>query len=151
MCGCRSKYVPGTDNSFASSGKLFPVSSFVLNTSNVLFLPNIFFRKSAILMCLSQSEFAVTLVASRPEDAFFDPIAHSIFGAFMLPREVKIAFWILLSTLSPILLISLAIFSIKPLSKVFIFIVFSLVIKLLPDVPIVNSWSPVPSLSVAFS
>ena len=37
-CGCRSKCVPGTDYSLISSGTLFRVSSFVINTCNLLFL-----------------------------------------------------------------------------------------------------------------
>ena len=52
---------------------------------------------------------------------------------------LRIAFWILSSTVSTMLLISLSIFSLKHLSKVFTFSVFSLVTKLSPEVPTVKS------------
>ena len=53
--------------------------------------------------CSLRSEFADTLVASRPEDAFIDLIASSILGATMFSIAVKIAFCIL--SVSMILLI----------------------------------------------
>ena len=48
------------------------------------------------------SEFAVTLAASRPEDAFIDLTANSFLGEIMLSIVVKITFWILSSTVSMI-------------------------------------------------
>ena len=93
---------------------------------------------------------AVTLVASRPEDAFIDLIASSILGATMLSLAVKIAFWILSSTVSTLLLISMSIPSLKHLFKVFTFIIFSLIAELLLEVPSVKSRSLVPSLTITF-
>ena len=42
-----------------------------------------------------RSEFAETLVTSRPEDAFIDLIAISILGVIILTNVIKIAFWVL--------------------------------------------------------
>ena len=70
-----------------------------------------------------RSEIAVTLVAFRPEDAFFDLMAHSTLGATMLSKAIKIGFYILSSTVSTILLISLSILLLKHLSKIFTFTV----------------------------
>ena len=66
---------------------------------------------------------------SHPEDAFIDLIVDSILGATIQSIAVKIAFWILSSTVLTILVISLSILSMKHLSKVFTFIVFSLATK----------------------
>ena len=150
-CGCRSKWVPWTNNSLNSSGMLFWVSSFVLNTFNVLFLSDTFSKGALIPMCSPRSELAMTLVASRSEDVFIDFNAISILEATILPIAVKIAFCILSLTVSTILLISLSIILLKHPSKVFTFSVFSLVIKILPDLLTVNSWSAVPSLTTSFS
>ena len=123
VCGCRSKCVPGTDKSLTSSWILCRVSSFIFVTPNVLFSDA--FSKEALVPVRSlRSEFADTLVTSRPEDAFIDLIANSILGATMLSMAVKIAFCILSSTVSTILLISLSILSLKHLSKVFTLLYF---------------------------
>ena len=45
-----------------------------------------FSKEALIPTCSPQSEFAVTLVASCPEDAFIDLIANSILGATMLSK-----------------------------------------------------------------
>ena len=126
VCGFRSKSVPGTDNSLTSSGTLFRVSLFVLNTCSVLFLSDMFWKRAVIPMCYPRSKFTMTLVASRPEDAFIDLFANSILGEILLSIGVKIAFWILSSTVSTALPISLSILPIKHLSKVFTFTRFSL-------------------------
>ena len=73
------------------------------------------FSKEALIPTRSpRYEFAVTLVTSRPEDAFIDLIANSILGATMFSIAVKIAFCILSSTLSTVLLISLSILNTFP-------------------------------------
>ena len=91
--------------------------------------------------CSPSSEVAVTIVITRPEDAFMDLIAKSILGATMLSIAVKIAFCILSSTVSTILLSYLSIISLKHLSKVFTFTVLSLIAMLLLEVPTVKSGS----------
>ena len=149
VCDCRSKGAPGTNNSLTSSGMLFRVSSFVLNTCNVLFVSET--KEAVIPMCSPRSKSAVTLVASRPEVAFIDLIGSSISGVTIQPIAVKFAFWILFSTVSERLIISLLILSMQHLFKVFTFTVFLLVIKFLSEIPTVNSWSPVPSLTIEFS
>ena len=151
VSACRSKRVSGTDNSPTSSGMLFRVSSFTFDTCSTLLFPDAFSKESLIPACYPRSEFAVTMVASRPEDAFIDLTANSILGATMLSIAVKIAFWILSSTVSTKLLISLSILSLKHLSKVFTFTVFSLVTKLSLEVPTVKSRSLLPSFIIAFS
>ena len=85
------------------------VSSFTFDTSSVsLFLDAL--SKEALIPTRSlRSKFADTLVTSRPEDAFIDLIANSILGVTMLSMAVKIAFYILSSTVSTILFISLSI------------------------------------------
>ena len=93
----------------------------------------------------------MTLAVSRPEDAFIDLIANAILGAITLSIGVKIAFWVLSSTVSTILPISLSIPSLKHLFKDFTFTAFSLVAKSQPRLPAVNSWSLVASMTVAFS
>ena len=80
-------------------------------------------------MCSPRSEFAVTLVASGPVDAFIDLIANSTLGATVQSIAVKIAPCIPFLTASTLLLISVSTFSLKHLSKVFTFNVFSLVFK----------------------
>ena len=51
------------------------------------------FLKGAVIptVCLN-SEFAVTLVASRPVDAFVDLFANSILGATMLSMASELRF-----------------------------------------------------------
>ena len=110
------------------------------------------FSKEALIPTRSlRSEIADTLVASRPEDAFIDLIANSILGATIFSIAVKIAFCILSSTVSTILLISLSILSLKNLSKVFIPIAFPLITESLLEVPTVKSRSSMPSLTTVFS
>ena len=124
-CVCRSKCVSGSDNSLTSSGMLCRVSSYLLDTCSILLFRDAFSKEVLILTCSPRSEFVVTLVTSRPEDAFIHLIANSILGVTMLSKAVKIAFCILFSTVSTKLLISLSIFSLKHLSKGFTFIVLS--------------------------
>ena len=57
------------------------VSSFTFDTTNVLLFPDAFSKEVLIPTCSLRSEFADTVVASRPEDAFIDLIASSILGA----------------------------------------------------------------------
>ena len=151
VCACRSKCVSGTDNSLTSSGMLCRVSSFTFDTPSVLLFSDAFSKEVLISRCSLRSEFAVTLVASRPEDAFNDLIANSILRATMLLIAVKIAFCILSSTVSTILLISLSILPFKHLSKVFTFIAFPLTTELLLEIPTAKSRSLLPSLSTVFS
>ena len=151
VCVCRWKCVPEADNSLTSSGMLFRVSSFPFDTCCTLLFPDAFSKEALIPTCSLHSEFAAPLVASRPEDAFNDVIANSILGATRLSIAVKIAFCILSSIVSTILLISLSTFSLKHLSKVFTFTVLSLVAVVLLKVLAVKSRSLVPSLTTGFS
>ena len=121
------------------------------NTCSVLFLSHTFSKGAVIPEWFPRSEFAMTLVASRPEDAFIDLLADSISRTTILSSAVKIAFWILSWTVSTILLIFLSIFSLKQVSKVFTVTVFSLTTKPLSELPMVNSRSPLPSITVVFS
>ena len=141
MYVCRSKCVSGTDNSLTSSGMLFRVSSFTFHTCSILLIPDVFSKAALIPTYSPRPESALTLVESRPEDAFIYLIANSFLGATMISTAVKIEFWILSFTVSTILLISLSILSLKHLSKVFTFTVFSLVTKLSLEVPTVKSRS----------
>ena len=125
------------------------VSSFTFHTPNVLLSPDAFSKEVLIPACSLRS--ADTLVTSVPEDAFIDLIASSILGATMLSIAVKIAFCILSSTVSKILLISLPILLLKHLSNVFTLSAFSLTTELLLEVPTVKSRSLVPSLTTVFS
>ena len=84
---------------------LFRVSSFTFDTCSILLFPDAFSKEALTPACSPRSEFAVTLVASCPEDAFIDLIANAILGTTMLSIAIKIAFWILSSTASTILLI----------------------------------------------
>ena len=77
MCGCRSKCVPGTDNSLTLSEIMFRVPSFTFNTCSVLFHSDTFSKGAIIPICSPRSEFSVTLATSRLEDAFIDLIANS--------------------------------------------------------------------------
>ena len=151
VCVFRSKRVTEIDNSLSSSGTLCRVSSFTFDTCSILLFPDAFSKEALIPTCSPRSAFAVTLVASRPEDAFIDLIADSIFGATMLTIAVKIAFCILSSTVSTILLISLSILSLKHLSKVLTFTVLSIIAILLLEASIVKSRSLVPLLTTVFS
>ena len=146
-CGCRSKCVPGTDNSLTLSAVLFRVPSFVLSTCSVLLLLDTFSKGAVIPMCSPRSEFALTRVAFRPEDAFIDLIANFIFRVIKVSIAVEIAFW----TVSTILPTSLSNLLLKHISKVFTFTIFSLVARLLPGFSTVNSWSRLPLLTAAFS
>ena len=130
VCGCRSKSVPGNDLSTNSSGTFSRVSSFVFNTC-VLFVSDMFSRDALIPMRSPHSEEAVTLIASRQEEALIDPTANSIL-VNILAIAVKFAFWILFSTMSTILRISLPIFLLKHLSKVCTFSKLWLVVTTLP-------------------
>ena len=127
------------------------VSSLTLGTCSVLLFSDAFSIEALIPTRSPRSEFAITLVTSRPEDAFIDLIANSIFGATMFSIAVKIALCILSSTVPTILLISLSILSLKRLSKVFTFITFSLTAVLLLELLTVKSRSFVPILTTAFS
>ena len=130
---------------------LFRISSFTFDTCSTLSFPDAFSKGAFIPKCSQHSQFAVILVASRPQDAFIDLFANSILGATMLSIAVKTKFWIPSSTVSTIRLISLSTLSLKHLSKVFRFTVFSLVAKLLLGVPTVKSRSLVPSMTITFS
>ena len=132
VCSCRSKWVPGTDISLTSSGIFFRVSSFVFNLFSVLFRSDTFAKKEFTPTRYPRSEFALTLIASRPEDAFIDLTANSTLGLKILSIAVKIAFWILSSTVSAMFPISLSTLSKKNLSNVCTLSKFSLVVNLLP-------------------
>ena len=132
---------------FTSSGILFRISSFAFNTCNVLFLSDTSSKEAVFPMRSPRSESSVPLVASRPEDSFIHPTDNSILGVVKLSIAVKIPFWILSSTVSTMLPVSLSILSLKQLSEVFTFTKLSLAVKLLPVPLTVNSWSTVPSLT----
>ena len=151
VCGCRSKWVSGTDNSLTSSVRLCRVSSFTFDITWVSLFPDAFSKEALIPACSLRSEFTDTLVTSRPEDALIDLIANSILGATILSIAVRIAFCILSSTVSTILFISLSILSLKHLSRVFTFIAFQLSTELLLKVPTVKFRSLEPSLTTIFS
>ena len=57
-----------------------------------MLFPDAFSKEALILTCSPRSEFAVTLVTSRPEYEFVDLIANSILEAMMLSIAVKIQF-----------------------------------------------------------
>ena len=109
-----------------------------------MLLSDAFSKEALVPICSPRSEFAVTLVASRLEDAFIDLIAHSILGATTLSIAVKIAFCILSSNVSTKLLISLSTLSLKHLSKVFKFFVLSIIAMLILEKPTVKPRSIVP-------
>ena len=71
------------------------VSSFTFDTRSILLFPDEFSKEALIPTCSPSSEFAVTLVTSRPEDAFIDLIANSILGATMLTIAINIEFSVL--------------------------------------------------------
>ena len=127
------------------------VSSFTFDTCGILLSPDAFSEEALIPACSLRSEFADTLAASRPDVSFIDLIANSILGATILPMAVEIAYYILSSTVSKILLISLSILPLKHLSKIFTFIAFPLTTELLLEVPTVKPRSLVPSLATIFS
>ena len=77
VCACRLKCASGADNSLTSFGVLCRVSSFTFDTCSILLFPDAFSKKALIPTCSPRSEFAVTLVSSRPEDEFIDLIAKS--------------------------------------------------------------------------
>ena len=122
----------------------------VIARGHCMLFPDAFSTEVLIPTCSLHSEFAATLVASRPEDAFIDLIASWILGATLLSITVQIAFWILSSTVSTKLFSSLSILSLKHFSKVLTFTAFSLVAELLLEVPMVKSRSLVPSLTIVF-
>ena len=126
------------------------VSSFTFGICSVLLFPDAFSKEVLIPTCSLLSEFADTLVASRPENAFIDLIAKSILGATMLSIAVKIAFCIYLQLYQQYCSF-LSILSLKHLSKVFAFIAFSLTTELLLEIPTVKSRSLVLSLTTTFS
>ena len=130
---------------------LFRVSTFMFDTCSTLLFPDEFSNESLIPICSPQSEIVVTLVASRPEDAFIDQIAYSILGATMPSIAVETAFWIRPSTVSTKLLISVSILSLRHLFKVLKFTVFSSDTRLSLEVPTIKSRSLVPSLITMFS
>ena len=148
---CWSNCVPATDNSPTLSWGLQRFSSFAFVMPNVPLFSDALPKEVFILSWSLRSEFPDTLITSRPEDAFIDLIANSILGAMMLSIATRIAFCILSSTVSTILLISLSIFSLKHLSKVFTFNAFSLTIELTLEVPPVKFWSSTPPLTTTFS
>ena len=92
MCACWSKCGPGTKNSLTLSGILFQLSRFALTTCNMLFLSDKFSKGEVVPLCPPHSQFAMTMVAFRPEDAFFDLIANSISGVTLPSIAVRIAF-----------------------------------------------------------
>ena len=98
------------------------------------FFKIVFSKRAVVAKYSPRSGFAVTFVGSCPEDSVFNLIANSILGAAIMSMAVKIAFWIMSSTVSAILLIPLSIFSLKYLSKIFTVTVFSLLTKILPEV-----------------
>ena len=69
---------------------LFRVSSFTFDSCNILLFSDAFSKKALIPACSPRSEFAVTLVAFHPEDAFIDLFANSILGAKMLSIAVEL-------------------------------------------------------------
>ena len=66
------------------------VSSFAFDTPSVLLFLDAFSKEALIPTCSLRSEFADTLVTSRPEGAFIDLIASSILGAAIISIAAKI-------------------------------------------------------------
>ena len=141
VCDCLSKCVIGTDNSFTSPGMFPRVSSFAFNSWNVLFLSDRFWKQAVIPTRSPRSEFAVTMAASRLEDAFIDLTANSIPGVIIISIAVKNAFWSLPSTVSTTWLISQPILLLKKLSNIWIFAVISMFVEILPPLMRVKSRS----------
>ena len=129
-----SKSLPRTQKNSNSSGRFLQVSSFAFITWNVLILPDTFSREAVILIRYPRSEFAVALTLSGLENKIIDLTAISILGVKILSIEVKIAFWILYSSMSTMLSISLTILSSKHLSEHWTFTELSLTVKLLPRI-----------------
>ena len=74
----------------------------------------------------------------------FDVTANSSLWVMIISIAVKLAFWILSSSVPTILPISLSNLSVKHFSNVWIFTVSSLVIGVLASLITVNSWSTGP-------
>ena len=146
VCDCQLKCVLETDNSVISSGMFPRVSSFALNSWTVLFLSDTFSIEAIIPIRSYRSEIAVTLVMSRSKDAFNDVTANSNLGVTILSKAVEIALWILSPTKSTMLPFSLSILSLKYLSNIGIFLVFSLVVAILLLILTENSRSMATSL-----
>ena len=144
----QSKCVTRTDNLLTSPGIFCRVSSVVFNAC-VLFLSDTFPKGTVIPMCSLCSEFDVTLVVSRTEEAFIDLTAHSILGVLLQSIAVKIVSRVISPTFSIRLPIFQSIQSLKHLSKFFTSSKFSLVVELLPVVSMVNFWSAVHSLTTS--
>ena len=71
---------------------LIRVSSFPFGTCSTFLCPDAFSKEASIPACFPRSQYAVTRIASRPEDAGNYLIANSISGATMLSIAVKLAF-----------------------------------------------------------
>ena len=67
------------------------VSSFTFDTCSILLFPDAFSKEALIPTCFPRSEFAVTLVTPRPEDAFIELITNFNLGATMLSIPVRTA------------------------------------------------------------
>ena len=150
VCGCRSKRVPGTDNLLTSPEMFLRVSSIAFKSWNVLCLSDAFSKEVTIPKRSPHSEFSLTLVASRREDASFDLTANSKLGVIILSMAslaVEIEFWIIFSTVSTSLLSCPWILSLKQLCKIWIIIAFTLVVEKLQLLSTVNPQSTVPSLT----
>ena len=107
------------------------------------------FKEGALIPLRSHRfEFAVTLATFRPDDAFIDLTSNSIFRVIISSIEVRVSFWILFSTISTILSVSLSIFSLKHLSNVRTFSVFSSVFEMLQTLLTIKCRSTVLSLTI---
>ena len=112
------------DQKFTSSTEMiFRVSSVIFNTCYVLFLSHRFSRRAVTPMCSPRFEFAVTLFASRSEEALLTLLLFD----FKSNNSIKSGQYCVLDCLRPrkqYYSFALSILSIKHLSKVFTFTVF---------------------------
>ena len=145
MCGGRSEYVSGTGKSLTLPG--YSLESHHLH---LIYEKCCFYRIRFQKGQWSLSEFFVTLAVSRPEDAFFDLTANSIFGVMLLSIAVKSKFWIVSSTVLTTLPISLSILSVRLFSSVWTSTVLSSVTTKLSIILVVNSRSDGLSLTTTF-
>ena len=151
VCGFRLKCVSENENSLPSSRILFWVLSTLFNTCSVTVFSDTFSKGGVFPGWSPHSEFTAKLVASRPEDAFFDLIANSFFLSNTTincgQHCVSDSVFTRANNNTHFLVNPFK----KHLSKVLTFTKSSWTVKLLSGLPTVKSWSPVPSTIVLFS
>ena len=66
------------------------VSSITFDRCSTLLFTDASSKEALIRICSPRSDFALTLIASRPEDVFIDLIANSFLGATMYQKRSKL-------------------------------------------------------------